>query len=63
MKPFRYLSLLLLTSFACIGVAHAQESRADLLRQAREQKQKALEPYDANALETTLRAVEKEAFR
>ena len=59
MNPFRYLSLLLLTSFACIGVAHAQESRADSLRQAREQKQEALQPYDANALETALRAVER----
>ena len=59
MKPYRYLSLLLLTSFACIGVAHAQESRADVLRQAREQKQKALQPYDANALETALKAVER----
>ena len=59
MNPFRYLSLLLLTSFACLGVAHAQESRADSLRQAREQKQETLQPYDENALETALRAVER----
>ena len=40
------------------ALAHAQESRADELRQAREAKQQAADPYDPNALEKILQAVE-----
>jgi outer membrane protein assembly factor BamA len=44
------------------NVAHAQETRAESLRQTRIAKQAKLEPYKASALETALRTIETEGL-
>src|SRR5918995_950544 len=54
----RCVPLLVLVSLAFADLAHAQQTRAESLRKAREEKQRAAKPYDPNALETVLKAVE-----
>ncbi|MQA30771.1 MAG: BamA/TamA family outer membrane protein [Luteitalea sp.] len=59
MNRLRYIAFLFLTSLTFAGVAGAQESRAEALRQEREEKQRTAQPYDPNTLETVLKAVER----
>jgi hypothetical protein len=54
----RSLTALVIVLLACATAAHAQESRAEMLRQEREDKQKTVAPYDANVLEKGLTFVE-----
>lgn len=58
MNPYRYIALLLLTSLTCVAVAHAQETRAEALKQEREDKEQAAKPYEPSVLETALKMVE-----
>lgn len=51
-------ALLAVAQLSASGIAEAQESRADELRQARVAKQKNAEPYDPNAIEKILKALE-----
>jgi hypothetical protein len=53
------VALFLLGTVIATG-ADAQQSRAELLRQAREEKQKTLEPYEANAAEKVLGMIERQ---
>lgn len=53
---FRFV-LLIVLSFA--RVASAQDSRADVLKQAREEKQQAAAPYEPGMLETMLKRIER----
>ena len=50
--------MLVLAGAVSAGDVSAQESRAEAQRQAREQKQKETEPYQAGFMERTLKAVE-----
>jgi hypothetical protein len=54
-----YVSYALLIVLACARGADAQESRAETLKQAREEKQKAAVPYEPGMLETLLKRIEK----
>lgn len=59
----RCVAFLLLATLACgAGVAHAQESRAEVLRQARLEKQRTLQPYDTSVIERVLRSIEREGL-
>jgi len=53
------VSLVFLMVLVFARGADAQESRADTLKQAREEKQQAVVPYDPGMLETMLKAVER----
>lgn len=46
-------------SFAWAEVARAQETRAETLKQAREEKEQAAEPYQPGMLETVLKRIER----
>ena len=52
----RYVLLIMLV---CARAAAAQETRADTLRQAREEKQQAAKPYEPNMLERVLKGIER----
>jgi hypothetical protein len=54
-----YVSFVLLIVLACARGADAQESRAETLKQAREEKQQAVAPYEPNMLERILKTIEK----
>jgi Omp85 superfamily domain len=58
MKLNQYSAILLAVQLVGAGVAQAQETRAESLRQAREEKQRTSEPPDPSFLETVLKAVE-----
>jgi hypothetical protein len=53
------LVLAAVLSIAWVGPLHAQETRADSLKQAREEKAKTTEPYEPNLLERTLKRIER----
>ena len=55
----RYVSFVLLIVLVCARSADAQESRAETLKKAREEKQQAVVPYDPGMLENTLKAIER----
>ncbi|HEX8028159.1 MAG TPA: hypothetical protein VF491_06850, partial [Vicinamibacterales bacterium] len=54
-----YISVAFLVILACADGAIAQETRAEANRQAREEKQQALTPYEPNMLERILKGVER----
>jgi hypothetical protein len=54
-----YVSIVFLIVLLCARGVDAQESRAETLKQAREEKQKALAPHEPSMLETTLKAIER----
>ena len=54
-----HISLVLLALLVCPRGADAQESRAETLKQAREEKQQAVVPYDPGMVETVLKAIER----
>ena len=56
--PIQLAVILAAAQLSLAAPAHAQESRAEELRQAREAKQQAADPYDPNALEKILGGVE-----
>ena len=62
MKAYRYVWLLPLITLAVEGMAHAQETRADALRQAREEKQATVSPYEPTLVEKALKIVEAGSF-
>ena len=54
-----YVSFVLLIVLTFVRGADAQETRADTLRQAREEKQQSVAPYDPNMLENVLKTIER----
>ncbi len=54
-----YRSFVFLIVLVCARGVVAQESRADTLKQAREEKQQAVVPYDPGMLERILKAIER----
>jgi hypothetical protein len=54
-----YVRFVLLIVLICARGAEAQESRAETLKQAREEKQQAAAPYDPGMLEGVLKAIER----
>jgi hypothetical protein len=54
-----YVGFVLLIVLVCGRGAAAQETRADTLKQAREEKQQQAAPYEPNMLETVLKAIER----
>jgi surface antigen Omp85-like protein len=54
----RHAAFFMVATLACGPTATAQETRAESLRQEREEKQRAVEPYEAGFLEKTLKALE-----
>ncbi len=54
-----YVSFVFLIVLVCARGADAQESRAETLKQAREEKQQAVTPYEPGMLETMLKAIER----
>ena len=54
-----YVSFVFLIVLVCARGADAQESRADTLKQAREEKQQAVAPYEPSMLETMLKTIER----
>src|SRR5918999_1465471 len=59
MTPFRTIACFLAVAICPIAPADAQETRAESLRQQREKKQQAAKPYDPNAVERLLKAIER----
>jgi hypothetical protein len=57
MTTYVYVVLLLL--LVCVRGAAAQETRAEALKQAREEKQQAMTPYEPKMLERVLKAIER----
>lgn len=58
MNPYRYVAPFLLTSLMSVSVANAQETRAEALKQEREEKRQTEKPYKPTALETGLKMLE-----
>ena len=58
-----YVSFVFLIVLVCARGADAQESRADTLKQAREEKQQAVAPYEPGMLETCSRPSSEAACR
>ena len=53
------VSFVLLIVLICARGADAQESRADTLKQAREEKQQTVEPYEPSMIERVLKGIER----